>query len=216
MKYFKKISLVLSFITILFLSSCTNANTTTSDITMRKYTNTTITKFYDKMCSFNDTGRLNDIAYFDNGYVEGEKRSVPIFDYWYIDKKSTNSKIPSFIMAGDRITFSNQESAEVAIDDPSKIKTHPIGHVFSSIRFNNDSDLEYYRAEVKEIEESKIHRDENGYVTGIDYYGYDVTQHITIDKEYYYINLNEYKGEKIYVSGSGGNVRLYSFNPLEE
>ncbi len=215
MKYFKKLVLVISFTTILFLSSCTNANTTTSGMSTCKHTTKQIVEYFDCKCSYDDNGFYNESAYFYNDYVKGEKRSVPRFDYWYIDKKSTNSKIPSFIMAGDRIVFSHKRIVDGWFNDSGSFITHPIAIAFEAILFNNDSDLEYYRAEVKEIEESKIHRDENGYVTGMDYYGYDVTQHITIDKEYYYINLNEYKGEKIYVSGSG-DIRLYSFNPLEE
>ena len=41
--------------------------------------------------------------------------------------------------------------------------------------------------------------------------------HITIDKNYNYISLNDYKGEEIYVSyfmNSNIIARLYSFNPL--
>ena len=213
----KKIIAIIVLIMFSLVSCQSKPIESSSNSDRGKYTATVkqIVEYFDCKCSYNDSGFYNESAYFYNDYVKGEKRSVPRFDYWYIDKKSTNSKIPSFIMAGDRIVFSHKRIVDGWVNDSGSFITHPIAIAFEAILFNNDSDLEYYRAEVKEIEESKIHRDENGYVTGIDYYGYDVTQHITIDKEYYYINLNEYKGGKIYVSGSGGYLRLYSFNPLE-
>ena len=214
MKYLKKLTLLIfSIISIFIFTSFKNTNSKTSGLNAYLYTMTKITLLYDKTCEFDDTGKYNNDAYYNNGYIEGEKRSVPLFDFWFIDKASTNKKIPSFIMVGDRIKFKEKKEVLAQVDDAGN--EHPIFDFpeFKSIIINEDFEIEYIRAEVSKIEESSINRDGNGYVLSIS--NYASQKNITIDKEYHYISLNEYNGENIYVS-SGNGIRLYSFNPLEE
>lgn len=206
MKYFKKVALLLCVASVLGIVSCTNTNTKTSG---SGYIKTEVTMLYNKTCEYDDSGDYNENVYTD--YQKGEKRSVPLFDFWYIDSASTNSMIPSFIMVGDRIKFELKEEVLADINDHSNIKIDPVE--FKPITIDEAFNIEYIRAEVFKIEEASITRDESGYVLSIS--NYASQKYITIDKEYHYISLNEYNGKNVYVS-SGNGIRLYSFNPLEE
>lgn len=206
MKYIKKIALLLCTASIFGIVSCTNTNAKTSG---SGYIKTIVTMKYDKTCEYDDSGVYNEIVYDD--HQNDEKRSIPLFDFWYINSASTNSMIPSFIMVGDRIKFELNEMVEADINDHSNIKINPVE--FKPITIDEEFNIEYIRAEVSKIDESSITRDENGYVLSIS--NYASQKYITIDKEYHYVSLSEYKGSEIYVS-SGNGVRLYSFNPLKD
>ncbi len=183
---------------------------------------THIKEFQNKACYYCDNKNEEVYKLYGNGE---ELTSIPYFasGSWIIDKKNTTkTNIPSFFIAGDEINF--YVYYEGRLFDDGVIFTPGNERSGGTLVFSDESEFEYKRTSVRQIDESIISRDEEGKILSIEnlYYNtndYKSLSHITIDKEYHFIDINEYKGEKIYASyyiDKDIIARFYSFNPLTD
>ena len=219
----KGLIFIIFFISFFFIS-CSNDNP--SDTTSF-YSYTTLYETKKGNCFYSDSVILeenynlkNEIKYLKE--QRGiDKNSYPFFQSsFYISETSNNKNLPNFYVAGDTFIFKAPYKVKV-ISEGMYIDSH-LPWVGGELNFNENSDVDYIQAKVEKISEDNIHR-ENGEIKTVDnmFSGleseYSIS-HITIDKEYNYINLCDYDGDELFASfySNGSVARFYSFNPLEE
>lgn len=202
----KIINFIIIIVSVIILSSCDKPNSNSDDLDKKHDENVmdeyeTITLKAD--CMYDDTGRYNN----------NDKISFPYFNEYYIHSSSTCDLIPDFIIAGDGLEYTYQRKLVTGEQDSIAIE-------MGALILTNECNVKYTRAIVKEVDENQIERNEDGSIKSISYYTTFLTT-ITIDKDYNYMKISDYKGDKIYMSYStsgyeqGKPCRLYAFNPLE-
>lgn len=203
----KKSLYIFLLILIIVLCSCNNSNITSTSSSSIPNSSDPAEEVYETIvlkadCQYDDSGKYND-----------DITSFPHFNQYYIHSSSTCDLIPDFIIAGDYIEYTYQQ--KVINGEQTLLAT-----AMAPLVLTDDSDVKYTRAIVEEVDKDLIERNAYGTISSISYYTTFLTT-VTIDREYNFVNLSEYKGDTLYFSYSqasyynGRPYRLYSFNPLE-